>query len=115
MLCGYSRAKSGCSLIAAGEEGPDNGYMTYTAPQGPTGAPHLLRRSAHDRMLAGVAGGLAQYLNIDARMMRVGLVIGTMLTAGSAVPLLYVLAWLALPEEGKAMSVGSEWLRARGW
>lgn len=48
-------------------------------------------------MLAGVAGGLAQYFDLDPVLVRLGLV-GLTLVGGAGVPL-YAAAWLLLPEE----------------
>ena len=54
-----------------------------------------LRRSATDRMLGGVCGGLAEYSGIDAVLWRVGLVALTLL-GGSGV-LFYLLLWVLMP------------------
>ena len=70
-----------------------------------------LRRSADDRMLAGVAGGIARYLNVDATLVRIGIVALTLLTgAGGA---LYIAAWLLIPADGEDQSVAAAWLAAR--
>ena len=57
-----------------------------------------LRRSVTDRHVAGVAGGIARHLDIDAIIVRVALVVGVFF--GGAGLLLYVGAWLLVPEEG---------------
>ena len=57
--------------------------------------PARLRRSAADRMVAGVCGGLAEYSGIDAALWRVGFVALTLL-GGSGV-LFYVLLWILMP------------------
>src|SRR6476646_5832178 len=57
-----------------------------------------LRRSVTDRHIAGVAGGIARHLDIDAIIVRVALVVGVFF--GGAGLLLYVGAWLLVPEEG---------------
>jgi len=62
-----------------------------------------LRRSADDRMVAGVAGGLAQTLGLDAGLVRVVLV-GLALAGGIGIPL-YVAAWLLLPADGESEAV----------
>jgi phage shock protein C len=54
-----------------------------------------LRRSATDRMLGGVSGGLAEYSGIDAVLWRVGFV-GLALAGGSGI-LIYLLLWVLLP------------------
>jgi phage shock protein C len=50
-----------------------------------------LRRSATDRMLGGVAGGLAEYSRIDPLLWRVGFVALTLLGPGIVV---YALLWV---------------------
>jgi phage shock protein C len=60
----------------------------------PSPAPKL-RRSATDRMVAGVSGGLAEYTGIDVVLWRVAFVCLTLL-GGSGV-LLYALLWVLMP------------------
>jgi phage shock protein C len=71
-----------------------------------------LRRSADDRMLAGVAGGIARYLNVDATLVRVGIVALTLLMTGVGAAL-YIAAWLLIPADGEDQSVAAAWLAAR--
>ena len=55
-----------------------------------------LVRSTTDRKIAGVAGGLAAYLNLDPTLVRVLWVL-TVIGAGFGV-LAYVILWVVLPE-----------------
>lgn len=48
------------------------------------------------RWIGGVCGGLADYFGIDATIPRVGLVIVTLLGAGSPI-IAYVVAWVIMP------------------
>jgi phage shock protein C len=57
-----------------------------------------LRRSRDDRMLAGVCGGLAEYLGIDPTLARVGFVVLSLLSAAFPGLLVYLLLWLIVPE-----------------
>jgi len=75
-----------------------------------TGA-RRLSRSADDRMLAGVAGGIARYLDVDVTLVRVGIVALTLLTGTAA--LLYVAAWLLIPADGEDQSIAAAWLARR--
>lgn len=59
-----------------------------------------LRRSVTDRHVAGVAGGIARHLDVDPIIVRVALVVATFF--GGAGLLLYVAAWILVPEEGTA-------------
>jgi phage shock protein PspC (stress-responsive transcriptional regulator) len=70
-----------------------------------------LRRSTDDTMLAGVAGGIARYLNVDATLVRIGMVVLTLLTGAGAA--LYIAAWLLIPADGEDQSVAAAWLAAR--
>lgn len=57
-----------------------------------------LKRSRTDRMVAGVCGGIGEYLDIDPNVIRLIWVIVTVFTVGVGV-LAYLLAWLIIPEE----------------
>jgi|SRR5580693_9328435 phage shock protein PspC (stress-responsive transcriptional regulator) len=70
-----------------------------------------LRRSTDDKMLAGVAGGIARYLDVDATLVRVAIAALTLLTGAGAA--LYIAAWLLIPADGEAQSVAAAWLDSR--
>jgi phage shock protein PspC (stress-responsive transcriptional regulator) len=79
---------------------------SHSAPQA-----RRLERSRTDRKVAGVAGGLAQYFDLDPIIFRIGFIILTVL--GGSGLLVYVAAWLILPEEGKDETIAAEVLRNR--
>lgn len=54
-------------------------------------------RSKSDRVLAGVCGGLAEYLDQDPTLVRVLTVVIILLTGGIGI-LAYLLLWLLTPE-----------------
>jgi phage shock protein C len=56
-----------------------------------------LYRSKTNRKLAGVCGGLAQYFNIDATIIRVLFVVLAIL--GGSGLLLYLALWIIVPKE----------------
>jgi phage shock protein PspC (stress-responsive transcriptional regulator) len=56
-----------------------------------------LYRSRNDRMLAGVAGGLADYFGIDPVLVRVIFVLVFFLGGGGL--LAYIILWIVVPEE----------------
>lgn len=64
----------------------------------------LLRRSRTDRVIAGVCGGLGRYLGIDPVLLRIAFVL--LLVTGGAGFLLYVIAWIAIPEEAEGEDLG---------
>lgn len=53
-------------------------------------------------MLAGVCGGIAEYLRVDPNIVRLVVVVLTL--AGGSGVLLYLIGWLLLPEEGNDVS-----------
>ena len=57
-----------------------------------------LKRSRTDRMLAGVCGGIGEYLGIDPNVIRLIWIGVSVFTAGAGI-LAYLLAWLIVPEE----------------
>jgi phage shock protein C len=56
-----------------------------------------LRRSQTDRTVAGVLGGIAEYLNTDPTMIRAVFLLSILLTGGLAV-LAYPMLWIVMPE-----------------
>ena len=56
-----------------------------------------LARSSSDRMLFGVAGGVAAYLNIDPVLVRLFFVLLTISTGYA--PIIYLLLALLMPED----------------
>ncbi|HSK91399.1 MAG TPA: PspC domain-containing protein [Euzebyales bacterium] len=56
-----------------------------------------LRRSTDDKVIAGVAGGLGRYLGVDPVVIRIALVVFAL--SGGAGVLLYLIGWIAIPEE----------------
>jgi phage shock protein C len=62
------------------------------------GLPRRLYRSRTDKMLGGVSGGLAAYFDIDAVLVRLLWVVGTVFTGG-LLALAYILLWIIVPQE----------------
>lgn len=56
----------------------------------------LLR--SEKRIIAGICGGVGNYLNLDPNVVRIITVILTILTGGGAL-LVYLIAWLLLKNE----------------
>jgi phage shock protein PspC (stress-responsive transcriptional regulator) len=64
-----------------------------------TASPHRhLRRSIDDRVAAGVCGGVAAYLEVDAAWVRLAFVVAAFLFGVGL--LVYALLWITLPEQG---------------
>lgn len=74
-------------------------------PEPPTAAsPRVLRRSREDRVLGGVCGGLGRYIGLDPVLLRLAFVV--LLFAGGAGILVYILAWIVIPEEHPGDELG---------
>lgn len=58
--------------------------------------PRRLTRS-HDRKIAGVAGGIAEYLDLDPTLVRLGFVVIAFLGLGAAA-VGYVVLWVVMPD-----------------
>jgi phage shock protein C len=73
--------------------------MELTTDTAPTeAAPRPLQRLREGRMVAGVAAGAADYLDVDVVIVRIVFVALTLM-GGLGLPL-YLAAWLLVPEEG---------------
>jgi phage shock protein C len=69
---------------------------------------HRLYRSERDRMLGGVAGGIADYFDLDPSLVRVAwavLIIGS----GGLFLLLYIVMWFVVPEAPPGYAGGAPW------
>lgn len=77
---------------------PDTGLQPAPPPLPPgPGAPQRrLRRSRRDRMVGGVCGGIARYLDVDPVLLRIAAV-ALALSGGFGV-LVYLLAWIVIPD-----------------
>lgn len=61
-------------------------------------APKRLVRSRDDRWISGVCGGVGAYLGVDANLVRLVVVLGTVFGLGS-LAIAYIVAWILMPEE----------------
>jgi phage shock protein PspC (stress-responsive transcriptional regulator) len=75
-----------------------------------TAGPRRLYRSRSDRVISGVCGGLARYMNVDPVIVRVVAV--ALIFAGGAGLLLYAAAFLLVPNEGEGGGPGEAPRRA---
>jgi phage shock protein PspC (stress-responsive transcriptional regulator) len=81
-------------------------------PAGATAAPGPVRRLTRrtdNRVIAGVASGIAAYLGIEPWIVRVGFVV--MVPFGGFGALAYLIAWLLVPVEGSGQSLAGDVLR----
>jgi phage shock protein C len=75
----------------------------YTEPA--PGAERVLRRSTHDKVIAGVAGGLGRYLGVDPVAIRIAFV--ALALAGASGVLIYAVLWVVMPVEEADDLVGA--------
>jgi phage shock protein C len=62
--------------------------------------PRKLYRSKDQRMIAGVCGGLAEYFNVDATLIRVIFLI--LAVFGGSGLVIYLAMWILVPDASKA-------------
>jgi phage shock protein PspC (stress-responsive transcriptional regulator) len=67
-----------------------------------------LRRLTGGRMFAGVAGGMAEYFDIEVNIVRLAFVVLSFL-GGLGLPL-YIAGWLLIPEDGSDASLAESLL-----
>lgn len=62
--------------------------------------PHHIKRlyiSDSDKKIAGVCGGIAEFLNVDSAVLRVAVILVAVLTAVIPMVLFYILASIVMP------------------
>jgi phage shock protein C len=62
----------------------------------PRAGPRQIRRSANDRVIGGVAGGLGHYFALDPILVRIAFVL--LVLAGGSGLLLYIILWIVIPQ-----------------
>ena len=69
-----------------------------------------LLRTRDGRLVAGVCSGIGDYLGVDANVIRLIFALITVFTAGLGI-LLYLVAWVVLPEEGEPTSIAEKMIK----
>jgi phage shock protein PspC (stress-responsive transcriptional regulator) len=82
---------------------------TTVEPQDQT-KPQTLSRPVQDRMLGGVAAGIARYLSVDVTVVRIVFAVLAIM-GGAGIPL-YLAGWLLIPEEGAEQSIASDLIQS---
>jgi signal transduction histidine kinase/phage shock protein PspC (stress-responsive transcriptional regulator) len=83
----------GSGYRPSGSTASFGGASTPTAPARPS-----LRRPTQGRVLAGVAAGLAEHLELPVRAIRIAFVVASIATGGAGV-VAYILLWALTPQE----------------
>ncbi len=89
---------------------PAPGDQTSHAPY-ETAPPRTLSRPVEGRMLGGVAAGIARYLDVDVNIIRIVFAVLTLI--GGAAVLVYLAAWLLIPEDGTDQSIAAGLFQSR--
>jgi len=71
-----------------------------------------LVRPREGRMVAGVCAGIGQFFGIDPNIVRIVFAALTVFSAGAAA-LVYLAAWVIVPEEGEAGSIAENYLNKK--
>ncbi len=71
---------------------------------GPPGKPRRLFRSRRDRKVAGIAGGMAEYMGLDPTIVRLLWVLAAFFSVGVVV-LLYLILIFVIPNEDEPPQV----------
>jgi phage shock protein C len=69
---------------------------------------HRLYRSERDRMLGGVAGGIADYFDLDPSLVRVAWAV-LIIASGGLFLLLYIVMWFVVPEAPPGYAGSTPW------
>jgi phage shock protein C len=77
----------------------------------PTNGTKQLYRLEDGRIVAGVCTGLAAYAGIDATLIRLGFALLTVF--GGLGALLYLCAWIVVPDEAEGVSIPESFGRQR--
>ena len=77
---------------------------------GANGSKQLIR-PREGRMVAGVCAGLGDYFGVDANLVR--LIFAAVSVFGGAGVLVYLVAWLVVPEEGEDRSIADSYLNKK--
>jgi phage shock protein PspC (stress-responsive transcriptional regulator) len=89
--------------------GPGPGPAPGHGPAPGTGPARRLTRRGDNKIIAGVAGGIADYLGIEPWIVRIAFVV--MVPFGGFGVLAYLIAWLLVPLEGSGQSLAGDVLR----
>ena len=71
---------------------------------GAVAARHRLMRLRHNRRIAGVCAGFAEYLDLDVTLVRLLWAIVTVLSGIVPGVVVYIAGWIIMPEEPEIMS-----------
>jgi phage shock protein C len=91
-------------------QGPGNGH-DRTMSEYNSGNGKRLYRSRKGQMVAGVCAGLAEHFGVDVNLVRLAFAVFTIIFGAGV--LIYLAAWIILPEEGEDGSIAENWVNKR--
>jgi phage shock protein C len=62
-------------------------------------SPKRLTRSGRDKMLAGICGGIANYMDVDPTIVRLIFALATFFTVVFPGVLIYLIMWIVVPKD----------------
>jgi len=62
-------------------------------------SPKRLTRSSKDKMLAGVCGGIANYMDVDPTIVRLIFALATFFTVVFPGVIIYLIMWIVVPKD----------------
>lgn len=65
-----------------------------------------LSRTRHERVVAGVCGGIADYFSVDPNLVRIAVIVACFF--GGAGFLLYAAGWVLMPKAGETTSIAQK-------
>jgi phage shock protein C len=75
--------------------------------------PKKLVRTRKGRQLAGVCSGIAEYVGVDATVVRL-IFVALAVVTGGLFALVYLAAWVIIPEEGEDQSIAENMMKKSG-
>lgn len=98
--------------VSAEQDSPKSAGWTGTGqPPRPMGSKRL-ERKVSGRWLAGVCAGLADYLGVDATVVRIAFAVLTFFGGSGAIA--YLIGWALIPEEGDMASMAERFINKTG-
>lgn len=79
--------------------------------EGSPSAAHSLHSPKNNRMIAGVAAGIARYLDADVTVVRI--IMAALVVFGGVGFALYIAGWLLMPNEGSEQSIAQKLMRSK--
>ncbi|GAB4184071.1 MAG: hypothetical protein Kow00108_21590 [Calditrichia bacterium] len=70
-----------------------------------------LYRSSHDKRIAGICGGLGEYMNVDSNLIRILMVLFFIMTSFIGI-IVYIIAWVIIPSDNAELTVQQKLYRS---